>query len=343
MRVSSFLNAGIGIAMIGLSGCAGTTGIFSNAFNGEAKIDDNVWLLDKDKPSDLGSRYMPPTCDKVMADLENTSEIKACTFALKQLIDVRFAHYADSLTGAVSGGNTILDVANLGFNSAGTLIGGTTSQIMNAIAGGLTAVKSKIDSDVLYTKSLELILSQMTKDRSSLETIIVTKIDNNKYTNMYEAANDLYAYDRAGSWEHALMQLQTDSNAQTASCQAEAKNAKLNSATKPNGDSSAPSKTTDGGHPGQSTGTVKCPTTGDQPVQPSPSQPVQGTEATDPATVQKAQQALNQHGAILKTDGKAGTQTKRAITEFQDAHGVKVSPDYRGKLTPETLSALKVQ
>ncbi len=54
------------------------------------------------------------------------------------------------------------------------------------------------------------------------------------------------------------------------------------------------------------------------------------------ATVKKAQEALNRHGAKLKADGFMGHRTERAIMSFQKAHKLKVT----GRLDSETEKAL---
>ncbi|MEA1677290.1 hypothetical protein [Nitrospirillum sp. BR 11163] len=241
-------------AMALLSGC-GTTGLFSNLSNGGPVIDDGVWLFQAqtsgtEKPQiveDPG--YLPKTCGVNIEDSKEKAAIQACAWALKQLIDVRFQHYADSLMTAFNAGNTFVDVANIGLGSAGALTGGTTSQILSAITAGLTGTKAKVNNDILYSKSIELIIAQMIKDRANQEAIFLARID--IYTNMWQAANDLLIYAQAGTWTHAIVQMLNDNAAQTVDCQQQAQNARIASA---DGGSPAVIKALAGQNPGETNG-----------------------------------------------------------------------------------------
>jgi outer membrane protein OmpA-like peptidoglycan-associated protein len=265
-----------------ISGC-GIANPVSNAFNAEPRIDDDVWLNDFSSeplsslgqtspqgpsssnktltPGDTG--YIPSVCNPSDADSKNKEQgdqkvdkvdIVKCTEAMKQLIDVRFAHYEDSIMALAHTGNTIADVGVIGLGTASALSPGGTSQILGAISAAITGTKGKIDQDILYNKSIELIVTQMEKDRTSWASIIERRLyqtsDKNSYSDMYQAANDLYAYARAGSWSHALISMETDSGAQNASCQKELKDTKSGVAGSPsdpsNGSLSATATTCNG-------------------------------------------------------------------------------------------------
>ncbi len=219
-----------------LFGCQQT---ISNLANGEPVIDDAVWLhgpavqapAAASAPS--SDAFLPDACNKDWSSA-TMETIAPCTEAMKQLIDVRFAHYEDSLLRAIDAGNTTADIGVVGLGLAGTLSPGVASQILNAISAGITSTKSKVNEDILYNKSIELILVQMDKDRASWASVIETRLkpgSANEYTSMYQAANDLYAYDRAGSWTQALISMQTDSGAENSACQNELKTVKKTGAT----------------------------------------------------------------------------------------------------------------
>ena len=54
------------------------------------------------------------------------------------------------------------------------------------------------------------------------------------------------------------------------------------------------------------------------------------------ADVSVLQMSLNQAGATLKVDGKMGAATKKAVSAFQQKHGLKVT----GKADPDTCRKL---
>lgn len=206
-----------------LSGCS----TIKNVLRGEPDIVDNNFLVpNADTPTP------PPAC----AGAESMTDyiaIRKCTEAMKLLIDVRWAHYADSLNAAVTSGVTAIDAVSLGLSTAGTLTPTGTTQILSAIVAGLNGLKATANQDLLYKNSITLILLQMKKDRASWATVIQKEINAgaNGYKNMFEASADLYAYYRAGSWNEAIMSMQSDSGAQEAACQSELKNARLESGT----------------------------------------------------------------------------------------------------------------
>ena len=145
---------------------------------------------------------------------------------MKQLIDLRWVGFADSLWTANSGGNTAFDTVKLGLTGAATAITGPTAQILSGIATFAGGVQSTVNQDYLYNKTLQLIVLQMQKDRATWADTINKQLMANSYSNMYEAANDLYQYARAGSWTHALASMQADSGAQTAACSAQVQSTK---------------------------------------------------------------------------------------------------------------------
>lgn len=210
--------------------CSGCHAL-GNVVRGEADIQDDAFLV---KPlPEIGS--VPEACPKGHLAIERMTfvQIKRCTQAMKVMIDVRWAHYEDSLMSTINTGTTAVDMGVLGLNTIGAFTQDGTTQILSAIATGLGGIKATVNEDLLYKSSITLILQQMKKDRASWATIIQKHLDTtNGYQSMYEAATDLYAYYRAGSWTEALISIQTNAGAQTAQCEAELKNAKMALETK---------------------------------------------------------------------------------------------------------------
>lgn len=162
---------------------------------------------------------------------DNWGGIYDCTIAMKLLIDIRWAHFSDALHGSISYGSTLLDTVTLGLNSAGTLTPGGTTQILSAIAAGVSGFKTTVNEDILYKNSIHMILQQMEKDRALRATLILIKLKNKAYQTMLEAASDLYAYDRAGSWTDALVAMQSDTGNKLSECKAQLRQTELTAAT----------------------------------------------------------------------------------------------------------------
>jgi hypothetical protein len=96
-----------------------------------------------------------------------------------------------------------------------------SAKILSAIAAGITGTRKSWNEDILYSYSIQTILQQMRTDRALVDSQIQTRLAGGKpYDNIYEAANDLFNYDIAGSWEHAMSSLQINIAATTAACQA---------------------------------------------------------------------------------------------------------------------------
>jgi hypothetical protein len=96
----------------------------------------------------------------------------------------------------------------------------------------------------------------MQKDRATWADTINKQLMANSYSNMYEAANDLYQYARAGSWTHALASMQADSGAQTAACSAQVQSTKQANAALLSGGKPATA-------PATATSTQPCPPASD--------------------------------------------------------------------------------
>lgn len=181
-------------------------------------------MLDRNYPADASAQYddfIPGPCpkdDTAAAAMTNAAQINACVYAMLQLIDVKWVHFQDALLASSSTSNFAADTALLGLGAAGSFAAGTTTQILHAISAGVTGLRSSFNQDILYSQTITTILLQMEADRTAERAIIMAKLtgkaadgsdlDTSPYTNMYQAANDLFFYARAGSWTHSLLSIQ---------------------------------------------------------------------------------------------------------------------------------------
>jgi hypothetical protein len=236
--------------------------------------------------------YLPPACEAATADSTAGApvppdpyagwgpyQIKACTYAMIELIDIRFARYEDSVLTMNSNQNTFFDASVIGMGAAGTLVGGPTSQILNAASSAVTGFKAKIDSDILYSKSITIILQQMRTNRATQLAAIQAKLNPNTgnggqgYANMYDAAIDLYRYARAGSWTEALLNLEAATGAQAQQCALQTTQNQI----------AAAGYTTGGSGAGVGSGTTAAPTKGATAGAAAPPPPAPGSSSANNA------------------------------------------------------------
>jgi hypothetical protein len=158
--------------------------------------------------------------------LKDSAQIRLCVYAMHTLIDVRWHHFEHEISATLSTSNFVADVSVLGLTTAATLASVDSAKILAAIAAGITGARKSWDEDILYSYSLQTILLQMRTDRALVDSQIQARLapGGKPYDNIYEATNDLYNYDIAGSWEHAMSSLQTSIAATTAACQARLRN-----------------------------------------------------------------------------------------------------------------------
>lgn len=179
------------------------------------------------------SADIPSTC-KVLLNGDPTAqetviERNNCVYFFMAMIDQAYYKYQASLFQAVNSGNAASDIVSLGLTSAATLAGGATAKsILSAIATGVNGAKGKIDADVLYNKSVELILTQMDADRADWKSRILNQIKNDNDYNIYAASADLLSYYQAGTWTHAVLALQAKAGTLLTSCQQNVKDQQLN-------------------------------------------------------------------------------------------------------------------
>ena len=214
------------VASVLLVGCLTMAGC--SLHGGGPLISDRVWVLDSKYPDEpvttqLSQDYVPPVCTSVPSNTDGTTSagqvsIRTCVDAMLQVIDVKWVHFQDQLLTSTSNSNFATDVALLGIGTAGSFVVGQATQILHAASAGITGIRSSVDSDLLYSATITTILLQMQNDRAAVRTTIAgrlaapltgaTAAQPQPYANLYEAANDLFVYARAGSWTHALLSIQ---------------------------------------------------------------------------------------------------------------------------------------
>jgi len=161
-------------------------------------------------------------------------DIKNCTYAMKLLIDTRWAHFEHVLNASLSTSNFALDAAVTGLTTAIPLVGSGTKDILGAIAAGISGTRKNFNEDILYSYSIQAIMQQMRTDRAQVASRIETRLTSgSKYSTMYEASIDLFEYDQAGSWDHAMSSLQINIAATTAACQTRLRNQQMAGAVDP--------------------------------------------------------------------------------------------------------------
>ena len=244
--ITSFLV--VVLACVGGYGCAGHDS-WRNFIHGDPvvsgapEINDNVFLLrnhgqDEESYAAIGA-VVPAPCLTFMdqqypepTTAANSAQIKLCVYAMHGLIDARWHRFEHEVSAALSTSNFVADVSVLGLTTAATLASVDSAKILSAIAAGITGTRKSWDEDVLYSYSIQEILLQMRTDRALSDAQIQARLSpgGRPYDNIYEAANDLFNYDMAGSWEHAMSSLQLNVAATTAACQARLRNQEMASA-----------------------------------------------------------------------------------------------------------------
>jgi hypothetical protein len=240
------------LACVSGYGCSGLQRFMHGdpVVSGAPEINDNVFLLrdngqDETTYTDTGSAIPYPCMDFVYNEkddknaekkpdpdiLTNGVKIKLCVSAMHGLIDARWHRFEHEVNATLSTSHFVADVSVLGLTTAATLASVDSAKILSAIAAGITGARKSWDEDVLYSYSIQEILLQMRTDRAIADAQIQARLTGPRpYNNIYEATNDLYNYDIAGSWEHAMSSLQLNVAATTAACQARLRNQQMASA-----------------------------------------------------------------------------------------------------------------
>jgi outer membrane protein OmpA-like peptidoglycan-associated protein len=228
----------VAVACVGIGGCAPIFENVRDAVRGQPNINDNVFMFRNGgeiEPYADRQSVIPEACGgKGVSEINIRGwQIVYCTHAMKLLIDTRWAHFEHVLNASLSTSNFALDAAVTGLTTAIPLVGSGTKDVLGAIAAGISGTRKNFDEDILYSYSVQTILQQMRTDRAAQAVVINTRLTStaNPYRDMYEAATDLFEYDQAGSWDHAMASLQTNVAAQTAACLARLRDEKMNAPT----------------------------------------------------------------------------------------------------------------
>lgn len=173
-------------------------------------------------------------------------KLNTCVDAMRQLIDQRFARFEHVLNGSLSTSNFLVDATITGLATSIPLVAPGTKSVLGAIAAGLSGTRKNFDEDVLYSYSIQMILQQMRADRAAVSAVIEAHLTGatKGYRNMYQAEADLFEYSQAGSWDHAMASLQTNTAASAAACLARLRNQKLEKPTDTHADGQPETSTT---------------------------------------------------------------------------------------------------
>jgi hypothetical protein len=122
-------------------------------------------------------------------------------------IDANYSQYESSLGRQSQEVGFIADSASQASNIAGALlVVAPTTRILSGVAGGFTGIKGSYQSDVLGSKTVEIIQSQMRANRDEVATEIIQKMS--EPTSTYPlplAYSDLETYYRAGTITSGLI------------------------------------------------------------------------------------------------------------------------------------------
>lgn len=173
--------------------------------------------------------YSENDIEEYAYSLKQGEALDKCVAAMKLLVDTRWAHFEHVLNASLSTSNFFVDATVTGLATSIPLVANGTKNVLGAIAAGLSGTRKDFDEDILYSYSIQTILQQMRTDRAAEEAVIVGRLysQTHPYRNMYEAADDLFAYDQAGSWDHGMASLQANIAAQTAACQSRLRDEKI--------------------------------------------------------------------------------------------------------------------
>jgi hypothetical protein len=163
--------------------------------------------------------FAPEQVMKCLALARATPERRSCrdliTYARMRSIDLRYGLFRQRAFEEINGGNAATDIAVLGLNAAGTLVGGpTTKSILAAISGGLVGARGVIDKDVLYNAGIQTLILKMDADRAAVRLRITNNLKQNEEVYPFEAAElDTGDYYRVGTLANALITLQGNAGA----------------------------------------------------------------------------------------------------------------------------------
>ncbi|RWE78123.1 hypothetical protein [Mesorhizobium sp.] len=242
-------------------------------------------------------------------DLTNTSSAYRNAYVTTRMyaIDLAYSQYEASLTHERQDVSFIADVTNIGLTGTASLAGAAeTKAILAGIAAGLTGAKSSYTNDILFSRTVEVLQTQMRANRAEVATRIIGNLK--KPTAVYPiqfALSDLEDYYRAGTLSGAMIAV--GSTVATKELVAEQTKAQAIAAT-----------------------IITNPKTPIPPPVRGPS-PVEINRFTDAEKILRTEQIKGiQHLFCIQEDGKLGphgSPTRRKIKEFLVSKNVRKATD----------------
>jgi hypothetical protein len=200
------------ILSIGLFGC------FAGDMLGGSSISASIPAEIYDQDAAMYREFFMPEAVKDCINYKRGSgNRRSCrdkiTYARMRYADLLYEQFRRRLFFGINGGNAAVDIAVLGLNSAGALVGGaTTKAILAAISGGLVGTRGIVEKELLYHSAIQTLILKMDTDRAAVRVRITAALKNDDLTYPFEAAElDAGDYFRAGTLGNALIGLQGDS------------------------------------------------------------------------------------------------------------------------------------
>jgi hypothetical protein len=126
------------------------------------------------------------------------------------LVDQRFEVFRGEFSATKKSLDTGTDVAVIALNStAAVIVPSSTTQILAAIAAGVTGTKASIDKNYFYEKSVPVLLKAMEAQRTTVRASLIQGIGESVEAFPLTAAlGDLYRYQFAGSIDGSFIAIQ---------------------------------------------------------------------------------------------------------------------------------------
>jgi len=145
------------------------------------------------------------------------------------IIDANYSQYEANFGRQNAQLGFAADSVSQGLNTAGALfVVVPTVRILSGVAGGITGIKGSYQSDLLGSKTVEIIQSQMRANRDEVATQIIQKMG--QPTSTYPLAlayTDLETYYRAGTFASGVLKAAAVVGANAAAAQDEKANARF--------------------------------------------------------------------------------------------------------------------
>lgn len=185
---------------------------------------DPLPFLDGPSPYLVGpTQYMTDQEINALLAQENASNSNVLTQALDSsdgrnrfvvakmfVIDRNYHVYESKLGKENEFANFATSIASLGVSTAGATIPvGQTTKILAAAATGITGSKAAFDRDVLMTRTIQVVETQMRTDRATVAKLLRSRMNCGiaEYP-LFMAMSDLETYRQAGTLEYAMTSLE---------------------------------------------------------------------------------------------------------------------------------------